>query len=55
MRSFELARKFDVISIPFNAFMHLYTLDDVDRCLTQVRKHQWWTKESLLDVLVPDL
>ena len=55
MRSFELARKFDVISIPFNAFMHLYTLDDVDRCLTQVRKHLVDGGILLLDVLVPDL
>lgn len=55
MRNFELQKTFDVISIPFNAFMHLYTLEDVDRCLAQVRKHLVDGGILLLDVLVPDL
>lgn len=55
MRSFELAQNFELVSIPFNAFMHLYSIDDVDRCLTQVRRHLVDGGQLLLDVLVPDL
>ena len=55
MRGFDLQEQFDLVSIPFNAFMHLYTLDDVDRCLTQVRRHLVDGGQLLLDVLIPDL
>ena len=55
MRSFDLAQKFDLVSIPFNAFMHLYTLEDVDHCLTRVRRHLNDGGQLLLDALIPDL
>ncbi len=39
MRSFSLKQKFDSIIIPFNAFQHMFTSDDITRCMGQVKKH----------------
>lgn len=39
MRTLSLRRKFPLIVAPFNALMHLYTLDDQDRALAGVKKH----------------
>ncbi|MEZ4466066.1 MAG: class I SAM-dependent methyltransferase [bacterium] len=39
MRDFDLGRTFPLITCPFNAFQHLYTRDDVARCLAMVRRH----------------
>ncbi len=55
MRDFNLEARFDLISIPFNAFMHLYTLEDVDRCLERVKEHLTEDGTLILDVLIPDL
>ncbi len=54
MRDFALARKFDLISCPFNAFQHLYTHDDVARCLGRVREHLAPEGVFIFDVLMPD-
>ena len=55
MRTFNLDRKFELITIPFNAFMHLYTLEDVDLCLSSVKRHLRDDGRLVLDVLIPDL
>ena len=55
MRQFNLEAQFDLITIPFNAFMHLYTLEDVDSCLTCVKQHLAEGGTLILDVLIPDL
>ncbi len=39
MRSFKFRKKFNLIIAPFNALMHLYTLDDQDKTLECVVKH----------------
>lgn len=55
MRRFAFARRFPVVSCPFNAFQHLYTRDDVEACLGCVREHLMPGGVFLLDVLMPDL
>jgi SAM-dependent methyltransferase len=39
MKDFKLERKFPLIIAPFNALMHLYSLQDQDRALEMVRAH----------------
>ncbi|MSP74424.1 MAG: class I SAM-dependent methyltransferase [Myxococcales bacterium] len=55
MRAFNFEQRFPLISCPFNAFMHLYTNEDAERCLTQIRRHLAPDGLFLLDVLMPDL
>ena len=55
MRNFALEERFELIAIPFNAFMHLYTLEDVDACLSCVHRHLSSGGTLILDVLIPDL
>lgn len=39
MRSLELGRQFPLVIAPFNALMHLYTLDEQDQALQGIRGH----------------
>lgn len=39
MRSLKLQRQFPLIITPFNALMHLYTLEEQDRALEGIRDH----------------
>lgn len=39
MRALQLQQRFPLIIAPFNAFMHLYTLDDQDQTLSGVVQH----------------
>ncbi|MBF6593882.1 MAG: methyltransferase domain-containing protein [Thermaceae bacterium] len=39
MRQLSLRRKFPLIIAPFNAFMHLYTLEDQDAAMAGIHKH----------------
>jgi SAM-dependent methyltransferase len=55
MRSVALGRRFGLVSCPFNAFQHLYTRDDVERCLAVVRDHLEPGGVFAFDVLMPDL
>lgn len=55
MREFALSKRFELITCPFNAFQHLYTLDDIARCLDRVRTHLTPDGLFIFDVLVPDL
>ncbi len=55
MRRFALGRQFDVISCPFNAFMHMYTREDAEQCLARVREHLAPGGYFMLDVSMPDL
>ena len=55
MRNFDLGRKFGLISCPFNAFQHLYTHEDIERCLACVRDHLEPDGLFIFDVLMPDL
>ena len=38
-RTLALGRRFPLVICPFNAFMHLYTREDVERFLAVVRAH----------------
>jgi SAM-dependent methyltransferase len=39
MRTANLARRFPLVILPFNAALHLYERDDVERMLARVRAH----------------
>lgn len=54
-RALALGRRFALVICPFNAFMHLYTRDDVERFLAAVRAHLAPGGLFALDVLNPDL
>ncbi len=54
MRNFELNQKFRLVSCPFNAFQHLYTLEDARRCLREVDRHLEPGGRFVVDVLLPD-
>ena len=55
MRDFDLGRTFPLIACPFNAFQHLYTREDVERCLACVVKHLEPEGRFIVDVLLPDV
>ncbi|MGZ3408173.1 MAG: class I SAM-dependent methyltransferase, partial [Polyangia bacterium] len=54
-RELALGRRFALVICPFNAFMHLYTRDDVERFLAVVRAHLLPGGLFAFDVLNPDL
>jgi SAM-dependent methyltransferase len=54
MRSVRLNRRFALVICPFNAFLHLYTRADVERCLARVRDHMAPRARFVLDVSVPE-
>ncbi|MCA9539638.1 MAG: class I SAM-dependent methyltransferase [Myxococcales bacterium] len=54
MRNFAFNRRFDLITCPFNAFMHLYTVEDVERCLRCVKRALSPDGVFIVDVLMPD-
>jgi SAM-dependent methyltransferase len=54
MRDFNVGQKFDLISIPFNSFLHLYTEDEMNRCLKSAQNHLAKNGQFLLDIFVPD-
>ncbi len=54
MRAFAFDRTFNLVTCPFNAFMHLYTRDDAERCLAAVKRALAPDGLFILDVLMPD-
>lgn len=54
MRTAALGRRFPLILCPFNAFLHLYTREDVERFLARVRAHLAPRGELCFDVSVPE-
>jgi SAM-dependent methyltransferase len=54
-REVALGRRFALVICPFNAFMHLYTVEDVERFLAVVRAHLLPSGLFAFDVLNPDL
>jgi SAM-dependent methyltransferase len=54
-RALRLGRRFPLVVCPFNAFMHLYTRSDVERCLASVRAHLAPGGRFVFDVMNPDL
>ena len=54
MRAVKLGRRFDRVILPFNALLHLYTRDDVERFFARVREHLTPRGELVFDVSVPE-
>jgi SAM-dependent methyltransferase len=54
-RAIALGQRFPLVICPFNAFMHLYTRQDVERFLAVVRAHLAPGGLFAFDVLNPDL
>ncbi len=54
MRDFNLKKKFDLIFIGFNSFLHLLTDDDAQMCLHCVRKHIKQKGRFVIDIFAPN-
>ena len=54
MCSFRLDKKFDLIFIGFNSFLHLLTDKDALACLGCVKKHMHINSRFLIDAFVPN-
>jgi SAM-dependent methyltransferase len=55
MRDLPVRGPFPLVICPFNAFMHLYFLTEVEACLAEVRRVLAPGGQLVLDVLNPDL
>jgi SAM-dependent methyltransferase len=53
MRAVRLRRRFPLVTCPFNAALHLYTRDDVERFLARVRAHLAPRGRFVFDVSMP--
>jgi len=53
MRSFKLNKKYDVIFIGFNSFLHLLTINDAIKCLHSIKKHMKKTSLLFIDMFIP--
>ncbi len=54
IRNFTLNRKFDLIIIGFNSFLHLLTDDDALACLACVRNHMHKNSRFVIDIFLPN-
>jgi hypothetical protein len=54
MRSAKIGRRFALVLCPFNAFLHLYTRQDVERFLARVRAHLAPRGKFVFDVSMPE-
>ena len=54
-RDFDLERQFGLIIFPFNSMSHLYELEDVEFCLSCVRKHLKVEGRFIIDIFNPRL
>jgi len=54
MRKTRLDRRFPLVICPFNAFLHLYTRQDVEQFLARVREHLAPRGELVFDVSIPE-
>ena len=55
MRSFDLDRRFGLVTIPFRPFQHLVTVDDQMACLASAHRHLEPGGTLALDVFNPSL
>ena len=53
MRSFKLNKKYDIIFIGFNSFLHLLTNDDASKCLRSIKQHMKKTSLLFIDMFIP--
>jgi len=54
MRKFQLNKKFDLIFIGFNSFLHLLTDNDAISCLNSVKKHMHSETKFIIDIFIPN-
>jgi SAM-dependent methyltransferase len=54
MRRVRLRRRFSLVTCPFNAFLHLYERQDVERFLARVREHLKPKGSFVFDVSCPN-
>jgi SAM-dependent methyltransferase len=54
MREVELGRRFALVTLPFNAFLHLYHRTDVEAFLARVRSHLQPDGVFLFDFSIPE-
>ena len=54
MRSFNLDKKYDLILIGFNSFLHLLTDKDATDCLNCVKNHMHKNSRFVIDIYVPN-
>ena len=54
MREIRLDRTFGLVTCPFNAFQHMYTAADAERCLETAKAHLAPGGTFILDILMPD-
>jgi ubiquinone/menaquinone biosynthesis C-methylase UbiE len=55
MRRFSLKRRFALIFVATNSFLHLLSSQDIEACLTSVRKHLWPSGRFIVDVFNPSI
>jgi SAM-dependent methyltransferase len=55
MRSFDLAERFALVTIPFRPFQHLLTVEDQLACLANIRRHLIDGGGLILDMFNPSL
>jgi SAM-dependent methyltransferase len=54
MRTFDLGRKFRLVTIPFRAMQHMYSIDDQIRAMNTAKKHLMPDGVLAFDVFCPD-
>jgi len=54
MRRAKLRQRFPLVFCPFNAFLHLYTREDVEQFLARVHEHLTPRGEFIFDVSMPE-
>ena len=54
MREVELGRRFSLVTLPFNAFLHLYQRPDVEAFLARVRSHLAPNGLFVFDFSIPE-
>jgi len=55
MRTFNHNKKYDIIFIGFNSFLHLLSEIDAVKCLESIKKHMHNKTRVYIDILMPDL
>jgi 2-polyprenyl-3-methyl-5-hydroxy-6-metoxy-1,4-benzoquinol methylase len=55
LRSFDLARQFRLVLMPYNVFNHLTDLPSISGCLSSVRRHLGAGSQLIIDTFNPSL
>jgi len=55
MQDFSTGRTYDIVAIPFNSMSHLYSFDDINNTLINVKRHMVPTGHFVFDIHNPSL